>query len=280
MNEKISEAANTFERLLPEIINYGLRVLGVIALFVVGRWIASRLQHSMLKRLEKRDFDLTLARFFSQMVGTAILILTIVLCLGIFDVQTASFAAILGGAALAIGLAFQGSLSNFAAGIMLILFRPFKVDDFVEVGGAVGTVRAMGIFATELDTLDNRRVIVPNGSIFGATIVNMSHHDVRRVDVPVGTEYSADLDEVRLVLEAAALTVPGRALDRAPEVYLAELGGSSIDWEVRIYADPKQYFAVRQATVLLTKKALDKAGIGIPFPQMDVHFDKGVGQRG
>lgn len=276
MNENMNEAANMVERLMPDIINYGLKVLGAFILFFVGRWLGRTIQRRMLNRFEKRGFDKTLTLFFSQLVGTGILILTIVACLGIFGVQTASLAALLGGAALAIGLAFQGSLSNFAAGIMLVVFRPFKVGDYVEVAGVAGTVHDMGIFATQLDTPDNRRIIVPNGAVFGATIVNVSHHPIRRVDVSVGTDYSADLEEVRRVLEAVALSVPGRLQDRVPQIYLAELGASSIDWQIRIFAPAADFFVVRQATILLTKRALDKAGIGIPFPQMDVHLDKGV----
>ncbi len=276
MVEEVKESAGLVENLLPDIIDYGLKLIGVIVLFIVGRWIGKKMSKAILRRFEKRNFDITLSRFFAQFVGTSILILTIVACLSIFGVETASLAALLGGAALAIGLAFQGSLSNFAAGIMLIVFRPFKVGDFIEVAGVSGTVFEMGIFATHLDTLDNRRIIIPNGSIFGATIMNNTHHDARRVDVPVGTEYSADLDAVRNVLTAAAKTVQGRLTDREPDVYLAELGASSIDWEVRVHARPADYFAVRQATVVAVKKALDAAGIGIPFPQMDVHFDKGA----
>jgi len=268
-----SDSTNIVERLLPSIIDYGLKLLGIIALLIAGRWISRRVRSALLTRAANKHFDLTLGRFFAHLAGGTIMVLAVVACLSIFGIDTASLAAVVGGAALAIGLAFQGSLSNFAAGIMLIIFRPFRVGDVVLLGDMQGTVFEMGLFSTHVDTTDNRRVIVPNGNIFGATIVNLSHHLVRRVDVPVGTDYDADIDKVRSVLEAAAATIATGVEGRPPAVYLKDLGASSIDWEVRVWAASADYFDVRQRTVLTVKKALDAAGINIPFPQVDVHLD-------
>lgn len=272
-----TESAGLVERLMPEIISYGLKILGVIVLFIVGKWLSGRVSKMMLKRFEKREFDLTLSRFFSQLAGTFILIFTVIFCLSIFGVETTSLAALLGGAALAIGLAFQKSLSNFAAGVMLLVFRPFKVGDLIEVAGVKGVVHDVGLFATLLDSLDKKRIIVPNGSIFGSTITNLSHHAIRRVGVPVGTDYGADLVKVRDVLMKAALSVKGRVQDMDPLVYLGELGDSSIEWEVRVFSEAAVFFDVRQELILAVKQHLDAADIGIPFPQMDVHLDPGVG---
>jgi small conductance mechanosensitive channel len=194
--------------------------------------------------------------------------------LGIFGVETTSFAAVLAGAGLAIGMAFSGTLGSFAAGVMLLAFRPFKVGDVVTVAGVTGKVDQVGIFSTTLDTPDNRRFIIPNASITGSTIENISHHPVRRADVSVGTDYSADVDQTRAVLERVANELPGRLQDKDPQVVLVELGASSVDWQVRIWVDAADFWAVKEAATRAVKVALDEAGIGIPFPQMDVHLDQ------
>lgn len=269
----VIETGNIVERLLPSIISYGLKLLGIIAILIIGRWISRRVRNALLTRSVHKNFDPTLGRFFAHLAGGAIMIGAIVACLSIFGIDTASLAAVIGGAALAIGLAFQGSLSNFAAGIMLIIFRPFRVGDRVHLGDIDGTVFEMGLFSTHVDTSDNRRVIIPNGSIFGDSIVNLSHHPVRRVDVPVGTDYDADIDETRKVLEAVAREAHPPVDGHESVVYLKELGPSSIDWEVRVWAPSTEYWVVRQLVVLAIKKALDAAKISMPFPQVDVHLD-------
>ncbi|MBW2263417.1 MAG: mechanosensitive ion channel family protein, partial [Deltaproteobacteria bacterium] len=185
----------------------------------------------------------------------------------------ASFAALIAAAGLAVGLAFQGTLSNFAAGVMLLVFRPFKVGDLVTTAGNLGIVQEIELFTTELSTLDNRKIVVPNGSIFGSVIENLTHNDTRRVDVPVGVEYSADVDETRKVLEAMIPSIPAVLEDPAPQVFLAELGASSVDWQVRVWCKTEDYWDVYQATIRAAKMALDEAKLGIPFPQMDVHLD-------
>jgi small conductance mechanosensitive channel len=192
--------------------------------------------------------------------------------LGTFGVKTTSFAAVLGAAGLAVGLALQGTLSNFAAGVMLLIFRPFKVGDTVDIGGKRGKVDEIDIFFTILDTPDNRRFILPNGQVFGAAIENVTFHAIRRADVLVGTDYAADLDETRAVLEAAAALVPGQSPDKPSQVVLVGMGASSIDWEVRVWAPKDTFLDVLQASRRAVKQALDSAGIGIPFPQVDVNF--------
>jgi small conductance mechanosensitive channel len=200
--------------------------------------------------------------------------------LGMFGIRTTSFAAVIGAASLAIGLAFQGTLSNIASGVMLLIFRPFTVDDVINAAGITGKVIEIGLFTTAFDTLDNRRIFVPNALIFGGTIENVTFHEKRRVDVSVGTDYGADLDEVRAVLDAAVATVQGILDDPEPQVYLVELGGSSIDWSVRVWCVTDDYWEVRERTTRAVKIALDTASIGIPFPQMDVHLDGGLSGEG
>ncbi len=177
------------------------------------------------------------------------------------------------GASFAIGMALQGTLGNFAAGVMLLVFRPFKVGDVVKAGGEIGSVVDIGLFTTEFKTPDNRKVVVPNGKIFGDTIENITHHPIRRVDVPVGTAYEADIDQTRAALEACISKIPDVLADPAPQVFLKELGGSSIDWVMRVWCDTPKYWDVYQATIRTAKMALDQAKIGIPYPQMDLHFD-------
>ncbi len=243
--------------------------------FLFIAWlIASVLGRITGKTLERARVDLTLARFAGRTVRWAVLLFALLGALGYVGIDVFAFGAVLGAAGLAIGLAFQGSLSNVAAGVMLLLFRPFRVDQVVNVAGNLGKVYEIELFTTTLDTFDNRRIIIPNSNVFGQVIENITYHPKRRVDISVGTEYSADIDRTREVLEAAAQRIPNILTDDAPAVILLGLGASSVDWEVRVWANTSDFLAVKQAGIREVKKALDDAGIGIPFPQMDVHLDR------
>ncbi len=260
------------EQNTPMLIDFGLRLLGVFVLVIVGLTLAAWAQRLTRRALEKARIEVTLTKFFGRLVRWAVLLLIALAVLGIFGIPTASFAVVLGAAGLAIGLAFQGTLSNFAAGIMLLIFRPFKVGDVVNVAGVLGKVDEIQIFSTSIDTFDNRRFIIPNSNIFGATIENITYHPKRRVDVNVGTAYSADLQKTRGILESAASGVPGRLPDEEVFVWLDSLGESSINWQVRVWAPTADWVAVKQALTRDIKNALDAAGVGIPFPQRDVHL--------
>lgn len=264
----------TLKELLPTLIDYGVRILGVlIALwlaFRIARWLESRVVTS----LSRRNFDQSLTVFFGSLVRWLLVVAAVLACLGVFGIETTSFAAVLGAASLAVGLAFQGTLSNFSAGVMLLVFRPFKIGDMVVIDGNLGTVAKIGLFTTSLDTLDNRHIIIPNSGVISGTIENHTHNDKRRVDIDVGVAYDEDLDRVREVLEAAAAGVPGRHPEAGHQIILLKLNESSIDWQVRVWCDPAAYWDVWDATVLATKKALDKAGVSIPFPQVDVHMER------
>lgn len=244
----------------------------IVAVFMIGGW-AKRFVTGVTR---KAKVDETLARFFGTLARYAILILGGLAILSTFGVNTTSFAAVIAAAGFALGMALSGTLGNFASGVMLLIFRPFKVDDVVNAAGITGKVFEIGMFSTTFDTPDNRRIIVPNGSIYGDTIENITHHSTRRVDVAVGTDYSADLDKTREVLTAAASAVKGRLSDQDPVIYLKELGGSSIDWSVRVWANTADYWAVREQLTRDVKVALDNADIGIPFPQRDVHIPQGI----
>ncbi len=255
------------------VVDTGTKLAGVfLALFVawvVSRWLSGALRNT----LEKRKFDATLTRFFSKMVRYAILTFAILGCLGVFGIETASFAAVIAALGLAVGLAFQGTLSNFAAGVMLLVFRPFKVGDFVDAGGIAGSIEEIDLFTTDMKTPDNKRVIVPNSSIFGSTITNFTHYETRRADIDVGVDYAANTEETRKILETVPGKVEGVLEDPAPQIFLKSLGASSVDWVVRVWCKTDEFWDVYQRTIHETKKALDDAKMGIPFPQMDVHLD-------
>lgn len=258
-----------FSRFVPLALN----IIGAIIVLILTLYLAGWSKRYTYKKLSKSKIDETLAKFFSNFAKYTILVLGIIAVLGVFGIPVASFAAILAAVGFAVGLAMQGTLSNFSAGIMLLLFRPYKIGDYVAAAGTSGTVKEIELFTTILDTPDNRRIIVPNGSIFGSTIENITHHSTRRVDVNVGTEYTADLSESRKVLESVVNNMEGVHKDPAPVVYLLELGDSSINWAVRAWTDTSNYWALREKLTHEIKTALDNAKIGIPFPQMDIHID-------
>lgn len=244
-------------------------LLLLIVVFIVAGW-AKRI---VKRGLDKTNVDVTLTKFFSNMARYIVLIVGLIAVLGRVGIETASFAAILAAAGFAIGMALQGTLANFSAGVMLLFFRPFKVGDLVTVNGETGVVEEIELFTTNLNTPDNRRIVVPNGAVFGSTIENMTYHELRRVDVPVGTDYSADLDKTRQVLLACCENVKGRRTDQPVDAYLGGLGDSAIDWEARVWCNAADYLAVKDELTLEVKKGLDAAGIGIPFPQRDLHID-------
>ena len=255
---------------------HATRAAGVVVLLLIAWLIAAWADGMVRGACDRARIDITLGKFFAKVARWAVLVMAVLACLGVFGVNTTSFAAVLAAAGFAVGMALQGSLSNFASGVMLLIFRPFKVGDVVCVSGQTGKVDEIGLFTTTLDTADNRRLILPNGSVFGTPIENITHHDTRRVAVAVGVSYEADIDQTRSVLHSAAMGVPDHLEDPPPQIALMELGASSVDWQVRIWCKSSDYWAVREATTRAVKLALDGAGIGIPYPQMDVHVDGGI----
>lgn len=258
-----------YSRLVPFVLD----LVGAIVLLAITVWAAGWARRGARRALERSRFDPTLARFAGNMARYGVLVLGGLAVLSLFGISVASFAAIIAAGAFAIGLALQGTLANFSAGAMLLIFRPFRIGDVVSVAGITGKVVEIDLFTTQFDTPDNRRLVVPNGTIFGSTIENITFHPTRRVDVNVGTDYDADLRVTRSVLEQVAGEVEGVLPEPAPQVYLKELGGSSIDWAVRAWSLTPDYWAVRERLTQAVKEALDEAEIGIPFPQMDVHVD-------
>jgi len=246
-----------------------LALVLVIAVLFLSGW-ARRLTTSAMRRAHVEE---TLARFFGNVAKWMVMLLGGLAILGTFDVETTSFAAVIAAMGFAIGMAFSGTLGNFAAGIMLLIFRPFKIGDVVRAAGVFGVIDEIGMFTTTFDTFQKSRVIVPNGKIFGDIIENVTHHPVRRQDVNVGTAYDADIDKVRGILEGVVKSVEGATQDPAPQVFLDGLGDNSINWQLRVWAPAATLWPMRENLIRDTKKALNAAGVGIPFPQRDVHFD-------
>ena len=257
-------------------VYYGFRAILVIGLLILAWMVSGWISQGVRGGLSRVKFDETLTKFVARLVRWLILLLAVLMCLSYFGVETTSFAAVIGAAGLALGLAFQGTLSNFAAGAMLLVFRPFKVGDVVNTAGYVGKVNEIAIFTAEIDTFDGRRIIIPNSMIFGSVIENITYHPRRRADVDVGVAYSAEIDETRRVLEKAVKSVDLLLDDPEPAVVLLGLGGSSVDWSVRGWAMGDNFLDAKQALTRAVKHELDQAGIEIPFPQMDVHLDTPV----
>lgn len=255
-------------------VRYVLPAVGLLLVLIVAYFVARFLSRLVSGPVTKK-IDPTLGRFFGKLVFYGVMIGALLGVLGSVGVNIAAFAAVLAAAGFAIGLAFQGTLSNFAAGVMLLVFRPFKVGDSVNAAGMTAKVFAIDLFHTEFDTFDNRRIIVPNSSIFGDTIENITFHAHRRVDVPVGCEYAAKIDQTREVLTAAAESVEGRVdgEGRGYQVYLTGLGSSSVDWVVRVWFPTADFWVKKEQLTRAVKMHLDEAGIAIPFPQMSVHLN-------
>ncbi len=253
---------------------YALPVLGAIVVLIAALIISAWVRRATEATLVRAKLEVTLARFFGTMVRWAIMILGIVTCLTLFGFDMTSIAAVLGAAGIAIGLALQGSLSNLASGVMLLVFRLFKVGDVVKIGGETGVVFAIDLFVTTIDTFDNRRIFIPNSQVFGNTIENITYHAVRRVDVPVGVSYDADQDVTRAALMEAAMSVDIRNKEKDPAVVVTAFADSSVNWEVRVWAERARFMDVKQELIRATRRSLDAAGISIPYPQMDVHLDK------
>jgi len=224
--------------------------------------------------LERSNTDVTLVKFLGDLVYFGLIVLVVIAALGTLGVNTTSFAAIIGAAGLAVGLALQGNIANFGAGVVLLFLRPFKVGDFVEAGGAVGVVDAIGIFNTTFKTGDNRVIIVPNSNIIGGNITNYSREAIRRIDLVIGVGYEDDLKLVKSTLEEILNNHPKVLKDPAPAVALAELADSSVNFNVRPWVKSEDYWGVRSELLETIKTTFDEKGINIPYPQMDVHVDQ------
>lgn len=265
-----------WQKVSPLITEYGLRVVGALVFLLVAMYLAGAAARAMRRALERTHVETTLALFLSSLARVVVIVMAVLTCMSIVGIPITSFAAMLGAGGLAVGLALQGSLSNIAAGAALSITRPFRVGDAVVVAGQRGIVDEIGLFTTILNTIDSRRIIIPNGQIFGTIIENTTHHPVRRVQVIVGVAFSADIDRTRGVLLEAVRAVPGRVEDPAPQVILSGLSDSAVTWELNLWSRGEDMIAAREALVSETKRALDAAGIEVSIPQRVVYLKQPI----
>ncbi|MCB1875185.1 MAG: mechanosensitive ion channel [Chromatiales bacterium] len=250
---------------------YGLKLVAAIAIFIIGKWVAKLIRRVILRMMEKGQVDTTIQSFVANLAYVGAMVFVVLAALGQLGIQTTSFIAVLGAAGLAIGLALQGSLSNFAAGFLLIIFRPFKVGDFIEGAGTSGVVDKIEIFTTTLRTGDNKTIIIPNSSLTGGNIINYSAQETRRVDLTVGVSYEDDIKKVKAVL-MDIISAESRVLkDPAPLVAVSELADSSVNFTVRLWVKSSDYWGVYFGTTEAVKLRFDQEGISIPYPQTDIH---------
>ena len=271
MFENMDVAAMADTYVIPWAINLAL----ALAIFIVGRIVVRVLSGVLVKFLNKSGMDEILVNFVASITRTILLLVVVIAALNQLGVDTTSLIALVGAAGLAVGLALQNSLQNFAAGVMLIIFRPFKAGDFVEVAGTAGVVEMIGIFSSTLRTGDNREMIIPNGAIYGGTITNYSARATRRVDMVFGVGYDDDLKKAKELLNQI-ISADDRVLaEPAPVIAVSELADSSVNFVVRPWVNSADYWAVLWDTTEKVKLEFDANGLSIPYPQMDVHLDKG-----
>ena len=275
--EELSQTAIQFVELATA---YGLQVVGAIVILIVGWIVAGWSRGAVNRALGKiKGMDETLRHFLATLVRYLIIAITVVMVLERFGVQTASLIAVLGAAGLAIGLALQGTLSNLAAGVMLLFFRPFKVGDFVEAGGVSGTVKQISLFTTDMATPDNVKIIVPNKQLWDTSIKNYSANETRRVDFLLGIGYGDDIDKAIAVIQQIVSADSRCHTDPAPQIVVGDLGASSVDIIVRVWCQAGDYWGIKFDLTKAFKQTFDKEGIEIPFPQQVVHMMKPDGEE-
>jgi small conductance mechanosensitive channel len=275
MENEIPEISmSTLEGWIPVLTEVAIQAGIAVAIFIVGRWLASIITKMLKRTMARANVDVTLSNFLGNLVYYVLLAAVLIATINQLGVETTSLLAVLGAAGLAIGLALQGSLSNFASGVMIVGFRPYKVGDFIEAGGVSGVVEQVQIFTTIMRTGDNKKIIVPNSQIMAGEITNYSANPTRRVDLVAGCGYDDDLDKVRKVLEGIIAAEDRILPDPAPTIAVSELGDSSVNFVVRPWVNSGDYWGVYFDLTEQIKKQFDAAGIAIPYPQRDVHVYK------
>ncbi|MGJ8640030.1 MAG: mechanosensitive ion channel family protein [Opitutaceae bacterium] len=283
VTEPVAEAAATsssidfdaiVQKLSETITEYGLNVVAAIVIFVVGRMLANFISQRVRKLLEARKVEPSLVGFGTSMVHAALIVIVVITALGRLGIQTTSFVAIVGAAGLAVGLALQGSLSNFAAGVLILIFKPYKVNDYVVAGGAEGIIEEIGIFTTTLVTLDNRTQVLPNAIATGGVIENYSKKGTRRLDLVAGVSYDDDIKKVKQILQEILDNEPRILPEPAPTIGLMEMGDSSINFAFRPWVKVEDYWDLFFELQERIKIRFDEENVTIPFPQRDVHLFK------
>lgn len=277
MEDKVNEVTNRFTAYIPDNIveiltGYAMSILMALLVFLIGKWVAKKVTNLLVKVLRKvNGMDETLVKFLENIVYYLLMIIVILAALSELGIETTSFMAILGAAGLAIGLALQGSLGNFASGVMIILFKPFKVGDVVTAAGVTGSVHEVSIFNTVMITPDNQKIIIPNSSITSDSIVNINANPTRRVDLVVGIGYDDDIKKAKDVLNTIVEADDRVLKEKGITVAVSELADSSVNFVVRAWVNTPDYWGVKFDLTENIKLTFDKEGISIPFPQQDVH---------
>lgn len=271
MNEKFTEY---LEKVYDLIITYGIKVIAAVVVLVVGLWIIKMITRRTDLVMEKRDMNISVRGFLKSLINILLKVMLLISIAKMVGIETTSFIAVLGAAGLAVGMALQGTLSNFAGGVMILIFKPFKVGDLIITQGHLGTVKEIHIFVTILLTPENKTVIVPNAAVSSNDIVNYTTEGVIRVDMVFGISYESNIKKAKDVLMTIIENHPKVLRDPAPFVGVKELADSSVNLAVRPYTKPEDYWEVYFEVYEDGKLALDEAGVSIPFPQMDVHLDK------
>ena len=274
MEDQLQGSGQYVDTLINLFVVWGPKLVGAILALVIGLWLANMIAGGLSRRMEKNDVDPSLRPFLKSLVSALLKVLVVVSVLGMVGIQMTSFIAILGAAGLAIGMALSGTLQNFAGGVMILIFKPFKVGDVIEAQGYTGAVNAIQIFNTILKTPDNKTVIIPNGGLSTSSMVNYSTEPTRRVDWTFGIAYGDDIDKAKQVL-SELLTSNDKVLqDPAPFIELGELADSSVNFTVRAWVSAADYWAVHFYMLEQVYRKFGEAGLNIPYPQMDVHLDK------
>jgi small conductance mechanosensitive channel len=251
-----------------------MNILFAIAIVLIGRIVVKWIVKLVRKLMVRSDIDPILINFVSSIVNAILLLFVFIAALDQLGVDTTSLVALIGAAGLAIGLSLQGSLQNFAAGVMLIVFRPFKIGDFVDAGGQAGVIEQISIFSTTMKSGDNKEIIVPNGQIYSGAITNFSAKETRRIDLVFGIGYDDDMLKAKEIMERILLSHELVLAEPAPAVAVAELADSSVNFNVRPWVKSGDYWGVRSEIIEQVKLAFDEEGISIPYPQMDIHTTK------
>ncbi len=266
------DVAALVDQMAQVVTAYGLKVLGALAVLIVGRMLARWIQKTVVRVMTRRGIDDTLIPFLGGLVYWLMIAVVVVAVLQAFGVNAAGLVAILGAAGLAVGLALQGTLANFASGVMLLIFRPFGVGDLIDAGGTEGIVESIGLFATTLNSRDNIRIVVPNGAVYGQTIRNYTANDTRRVDLVIGVSYDDDLGTAQDVIARIVDANPHVLAEPAPDIAVVELGDSSVNFVVRPWVKTADYWPARFALTRALKEGVEASGLSFPYPQRDVHM--------
>ncbi|MFC2187331.1 mechanosensitive ion channel family protein [Fulvivirgaceae bacterium LMO-SS25] len=260
------------ELVLEFIIDFGPKLLGAILILLIGTWLIGKIGSLIRKGLDKGSFEPSLKSFLTSLTRFALYVMLFITVLGTVGIPMTSFLTILGAAGLAIGLALQGSLSNFAGGVLILAFKPFRIGDVIEAQGEIGTVEKIDILHTRLNTADNREIIMPNGSLANSNIINITAHPTRRVAFPVGISYDSDIKQARKIIVDTLSKDPRVLPEQGVQVVLTELADSSLNLSVRVWVNAEDFWSMTFEGLEDIKEALDVANIEIPFPQRDVHM--------